>query len=238
MKKLFAFVLLGVLASSCQEDIQFNNPGFQGYRDDILFRGIDNRAYLTSGGSLNLEGLAQDEQLNITLPNATVGTYYFGTTDQSIKAAYSSTFNGIELDYATNLTVGPVATIQKPLLSQGSGYTTQSGVLTSGGSGVGLLVRVTADASGLVTDVKLSSPGNNYAPGDIITVMAGDENCTFRVQNVENSNGEVTITSNDGNTISGKFKFNAISTNQNPLGNPVVNFQFGEFYKVPIVPQP
>jgi hypothetical protein len=34
---------------------------------------------------------------------------------------------------------------------------------------------------------------------------------TFRVQNVENSNGEVTITSNDGTTISGTFKFNAIS---------------------------
>ena len=68
--------------------------------------------------------------------------------------------------------------------------------------------------------------------------MAGDENCSFIVQNVENSNGEVTITANDGNTISGKFKFNAISTNQNPLGNPVVNFQFGEFYNVPIVPQP
>lgn len=238
MKKLIALLLLGVFATSCQEDIQFNNSGFQGYRDGILFRGIDNRAYLTSGGSLNLEGLAQDEQLNIILSNATVGTYYFGTTNQSIKAAYSSTFNGIDLEYATGLTVGPVATIQKPIISQGSGYATQSGVITSGGSGVGLLVRVTANSTGMVTDVKLSSPGSNYAPGDLITVMAGDENCTFRVQNVENSNGEVTITSNDGITISGTFKFNAISTNESPLGNPVVNFQYGEFYKVPIVPQP
>jgi hypothetical protein len=36
-------------------------------------------------------------------------------------------------------------------------------------------------------------------------------------------------------TISGTFRFNSFNINNNPLGNPIVNFTNGVFYKVPIV---
>jgi hypothetical protein len=35
-------------------------------------------------------------------------------------------------------------------------------------------------------------------------------------------------------TVTGKFKFNA--SNTGAFGNPILNFQYGEFYKVPILP--
>lgn len=37
-------------------------------------------------------------------------------------------------------------------------------------------------------------------------------------------------------TITGEFRFNAINVAENPLGGPVVNFQHGVFYKVPVQP--
>jgi hypothetical protein len=37
-------------------------------------------------------------------------------------------------------------------------------------------------------------------------------------------------------TISGSFRFNAINVNENPLGGPILNFQYGKFYKVPVIP--
>jgi hypothetical protein len=61
--------------------------------------------------------------------------------------------------------------IQKPLLSQGSGYTSQSGVLTSGWSW--FAGKVIADAAGLITDLKLSSPEQLCSRYN--QVMAGDE---------------------------------------------------------------
>jgi hypothetical protein len=48
--------------------------------------------------------------------------------------------------------------------------------------------------------------------------------------------GQITITEYDAvnNTVSGTFKFNAENTYNNPLAGPVVNFQQGVFYKVPV----
>jgi hypothetical protein len=61
-------------------------------------------------------------------------------------------------------------------------------------------------------------------------------NCKFRVLNTQNSNGEIEITKYDNvnMTVTGKFKFNA--SNTGAFGNPILNFQYGEFYKVPIFP--
>ncbi|TDE31341.1 hypothetical protein E0I61_01180 [Flavobacterium ranwuense] len=49
--------------------------------------------------------------------------------------------------------------------------------------------------------------------------------------------GQIEITDYDAvnNTVTGTFKFNAKNTNTNSLASPVVNFQHGVFYKVPVV---
>ena len=48
--------------------------------------------------------------------------------------------------------------------------------------------------------------------------------------------GQITINEYDAvnNTVSGTFKFNAENTDNNSLAGPLVNFQQGVFYKVPV----
>ncbi len=238
MKKIASLIIVLILFSSCQEDVQFNNPGFQAYRDGVLFRGIDVKALKSASGKITLQALAQDEELSLNVSNSTVGTYFLGTTNTNNLATYSSSFNDVILEYATIVISGPVAKIVTPLISGGSTYVTGTGIATTGGSGSGLTVKTTVNASGTITEVKISSPGINYISGDVITVTGGNNLAKFRVLNVEGSNGEITITENDGATISGVFKFNAIINNGNSEANELVNFQYGEFYKVPIIAVP
>lgn len=238
MKKIASLIIVLILLSSCQEDVQFNNPGFQAYRDGVLFRGIDVKALKSASGKITLQALAQDEELSLNVSNSTVGTYFLGTTNTNNLATYSSSFNDVILEYATIVISGPVAKIATPLISGGSTYVTGTGIATTGGSGSGLTVKTTVNASGTITEVKISSPGINYISGDVITVTGGNNLAKFRVLNVEGSNGEITITENDGATISGVFKFNAIINNGNSEANELVNFQYGEFYKVPIIAVP
>ena len=47
--------------------------------------------------------------------------------------------------------------------------------------------------------------------------------------------GEVVISQYDGSSISGTFRFNALNTDPNSEGQPLVNLQDGVFYKVPVV---
>lgn len=238
MKKIASLIIVLILLSSCQEDVQFNNPGFQAYRDGVLFRGIDVKALKSASGKITLQALAQDEELSLNVSNSTVGTYFLGTTNTNNLATYSSSFNDVILEYATIVISGPVAKIATPLISGGSTYVTGTGIATTGGSGSGLTVKTTVNASGTITEIKISSPGINYISGDVITVTGGNNLAKFRVLNVEGSNGEITITENDGATISGVFKFNAIINNGNSEANELVNFQYGEFYKVPIIAVP
>lgn len=236
MKRFLSLILIAVAFSSCQEDVKFNDPGFQGLKDDVFWRANDTRAYINAQGRLSIEALTQYEQITLSTTSANVGTYILGTTNTNNAATYSSNFDGLELEYATVAVPGPVSSIN--LVAAGTGYTSGTSVATTGGSGSGLTVNVVANASGAVTTLTLSSRGNAYLAGDLITVSGGGLNCKFRVQNVQNSNGEIKITEYDNvnMTVSGKFKFNAANANNNPFGGPILNFQYGEFYKIPIYP--
>lgn len=252
MKKIVSLIAIVALFTSCQEDVKFNNPGFQAYKDGVLFRGIDVKAYKASNGSLALIGIAQDEEVNINVASSNIGTYYFGTTNQATKAFYDSTFNNVSLSYATNVISGPVATMSPIMSIGGTGYVSDCILVdpvnltyacnnshqTIGGSGSGLTLSVIANSSGIVTSVKVASPGNGYKSGDIITVVGGGNDAKVQVLNVQGSNGQVVITENTGDTVSGNFKFNAINTTGNPLGGDMVNFQYGTFYKIPVLPAP
>ncbi len=236
MKRFLPLLIVLFALSSCQEDIKFNTPGFQGLKDDVFWRANDARAYVSSTGQLRVEALTQYEQITLNTASANVGTYVLGTTNLNNSATYSSNFNEVELEYATVAVPGPVSSIS--IVSGGTGYSSGTSVATTGGAGSGLTVNVVANASGVVTSVNISSRGNAYLAGDLITVAGGNLNCRFRVVNVQNSNGEIQITEYDNvnMTVSGKFKFNAANANNSPFGGPLLNFQYGEFYKVPIYP--
>ncbi len=236
MKRFLSLIFIAIAMTSCQEDVKFNDPGFQGLKDDVFWHANDTRAYITTSGQLSIEALTEYETLTLNTSSANVGTYVLGTTNTSNSATYSADFNGSELEYATIAVPGPVSEIA--MINGGTGYSSGTSIATTGGTGTGLTVNVVAIASGAVTGLTLSSRGNAYTAGDIITVTGGNLNCKFRVVNVQNSNGEIEITEYDSvnMTVSGKFKFNAANANNNPFGGPILNFQYGEFYRIPIFP--
>lgn len=236
MKRFLPLFIIALAFSSCQEDVKFNNPGFQAQKDDVFWRANDARAYVDGTGKLRIEALTQYEVLTLSTSSANVGTYVLGTTNTNNSATYTSTFNDVDLEYGTVAVPGPVSSIN--LITGGSGYSSGTSVATTGGSGSGLTVNTTANASGVINALTISSRGNAYVAGDLITISGGNANAKFRVVNVQNSSGEIKITEYDevNLTVSGKFKFNAANSNDNPFGGPILNFQYGEFYKIPIFP--
>lgn len=236
MKNFLSLFIVAVAFSSCQEDVKFNNPGFQGLKDDVFWRANDARAYVSTTGKLSIEALTEYETITLNTASSNVGTYVLGTTNVNNSATYSSNFDDIALEYATIAVPGPASSVS--LVNGGTGYSSGTSIATTGGAGSGLTVNIVANASGVVTSVAISSRGNAYLAGDLITVAGGNVNCKFRVTNVQNSNGEIKITEYDNVnfTVSGKFKFNAANSNGSPFGGPILNFQYGEFYKIPIYP--
>jgi hypothetical protein len=236
MKRFLSLIFIAIAMTSCQEDVKFNDPGLQGLKDDVFWNATDTRAYINTSGQLSIEAITDFEILTLNTSSANVGNYLLGTTIANNSATYSADFNGVELEYATIAVPGPVSEIG--IVNTGTGYSNGTSVATTGGTGSGLTVNVVANASGAVTSLTLSSRGNAYTAGDIITVTGGGVNCRFRVLNVQNSNGVIEITEYDNvnMTVSGKFKFNAANANDNPFGGPILNFQYGEFYRIPIYP--
>lgn len=245
MKKIFSLIAITFIMFSCQDDVKFNNPGFQGYKDDVLYRGVGISATKNTAGQMSLTALALAQDLTLDISSSAIGVYYLGTTNQLNKATYTSNFDNNELIYETALFSGPVSKMNTAMTNAGSGYTSDCTLVdgnyncnssheTTGGSGSGLKVSAITNAAGAITSLRVASPGNNYQPGDLITVVGGNGLAKCRVLNIEGSNGEIEITEITDTTISGKFKFNARKTNNNPFGNELVNFQYGEFYKLPI----
>ncbi|MGL2965118.1 DUF6252 family protein [Flavobacterium sp. XGLA_31] len=249
MKKFLSLFILALAFSSCQEDLKTNNPGFQALKDDMMWRGTDARAYISTTGELRIEALNQYDQVTLSTESADEDVYVLGTTDSANSASYFSSFNDLDLEYGTIPVSGPVYSVV--LIGGGTGYTPDcdmqpnglytcdSAHNTTGGSGTGLTLAIGTNGLGGVNKiVKVVSRGNGYLPGDIVTVTSGDLNCQVKVVNVETSNGEIEITDYDplNMTVTGTFKFNAVNVDNNPFGLPVVNFQYGEFYKIPIYP--
>lgn len=236
MKRFLPLFLVAIAFSSCQEDVKFNTPGFQGLKDDVFWRADDARAYVSPTGTLRIEARTQYEIVTLNTSSANFGTYVLGTTNINNSATYSSNFNDISLEFATIAVPGPTGSVS--LVNGGTGYSSGTSVATTGGTGSGLTVNIVVNASGVVTSVTVSSRGSGYLAGDLVTVGGGNVNCKIRITNVQNSNGEIKITEYDNVnfTVSGKYKFNAANSNGSPFGGPILNFQYGEFYKIPIFP--
>src|SRR5690606_2009452 len=75
------------------------------------------------------------------------------------------------------------ATLNAGSLVAGTGYVTATGLTTTGGTGTGLTVDVTAVA-GNVTAVTINDPGLGYTAGDTITIVGGNGDATIDVATV------------------------------------------------------
>ncbi len=155
MKKQFLNIILLFAFVCCQDNVKFNNPSFQGMKDNVFWRAVDSKATLAANGSLSIEGFTRNETLTLKTTSTKPGNYFLGT-------------------YALN---------------------SATYVLT--------------DSSGTIT----------FYAG----LITGE--------------GQLVITEYDAvnKTVSGTFKFNAVNTSSNPLAGPNLNFQYGIFYKVPVL---
>lgn len=234
MKKYFLFLTFLFALISCQDNVTFNSPAFEGQKDNVFWRASSSKATLVSG-SLIIEGNMQDEKITLKVNSTNIGIYILGTIDQENMAYYVPTISDINSSlYETAITTGPV---NKVLISSaGTGYSNGVTVPTSGGRGSGLKVNTVVTALGAIRTVTVTSFGSGYTAGDLITILGGNGNATLTVQNVSTSNGEIEITEFDtvNKTVSGTYKFNAININNDASVVSNLNFQHGVFYKVPV----
>jgi hypothetical protein len=80
MKKHFLFLILLFSLFSCQEDVTFNNPSFQGMKDNVLWRAVQSTATVNSGGLLVIEAYTATEKVTLKTNSTALTTYYIGTT--------------------------------------------------------------------------------------------------------------------------------------------------------------
>lgn len=227
MKNIFTFLIACLALVSCQDDVAFNNPGFQATVNNGLWKATYSKVTQGLSGDALIKGTSTSHVLELNLQNKAVGKYALGTTNQSNMVKYYAIKNPNAF-YSTGITSAPVSAIT--LASGGSGYSTSSLVTTTGGSGTGLKVNITANTNGVVTAVQINIAGEGYKPGDEVTINGGGNNAKFKVQTVTKSGGEVVITENTGKTISGTFKFTAFEAGTSNM----VSCREGVFYKLPI----
>ena len=228
MKKFLFLFLSAIVLTSCEKSVEFNNPAFQGLIDNSLWKATNFSATKSALGTIVINGNAATGSVELKLNSTALGIRILGTTSSLNFATYTLTNGSSNFNCTTGITSSAANKIA--LSAGGTGYVTSALVLTSGGSGSGLKVDIVANANGVVTSVLVNAPGDNYRAGDLVTIASGNANAKFIVQNVANSNGEITITEYDGVTISGNFKFTAYDA----VTEKTVGCQNGIFYKIPV----
>lgn len=93
------------------------------------------------------------------------------------------TTQGFTYVSSINETPVPLSGIVKALsiATAGTGYATNTGVATSGGSGSGLTIDYTDDGSGGVLSVTIDAYGSGYKVGDVVTILDGNDDATLTI---------------------------------------------------------
>ncbi len=79
MKKRFLYITLLFALISCQDDVKFNNPAFEGRKDNVFWRAIDSKATIASG-SLTIEGFTKNETVTLKTNSTDPAIYFLGTS--------------------------------------------------------------------------------------------------------------------------------------------------------------
>jgi Family of unknown function (DUF6252) len=155
MRKQFLYLFLVLAFVSCSDEVKFNNPTFEGQKDNVFWRAVDSKASISTGGFLTIEASSKNEVITLKTTTANPGNYSLGAS-----------------------TIKMVSYVKK-------------------------------DANGTVT----------FSTG------------------IGRGNGVIVIEEYDAvnKTVTGTFKFNAVNDNTISSAGPILNFQHGHFYKIPIV---
>lgn len=77
MKKFILFCLTLACLTSCQQDVQFNNPSFQGLKNNNFWRASSSKAQIKDG-LLIVKGYYQNEELTLSTNVTDLNTYPLG----------------------------------------------------------------------------------------------------------------------------------------------------------------
>jgi hypothetical protein len=105
MKKLILIVTILVSFISCTDDVTFNNPSFQGFKEGEFWRANDARVILNSDGSMTVEAYSQFEVVTFDVSSPNIGTRVFGVNAANV-ATYDITIDGATKSYETGVNIG------------------------------------------------------------------------------------------------------------------------------------
>ncbi|HEY4618713.1 MAG TPA: DUF6252 family protein [Flavobacterium sp.] len=105
MKKQILLILALFSLISCVEDVSFNNPSFQGVKDNVFWRAIESKASLDPSGSLVIEAYSGSEVITLKTTSTAAQTYVLGTST-SKTATYVRTGSDGTITFATGTGIG------------------------------------------------------------------------------------------------------------------------------------
>ncbi|MGO4818569.1 DUF6252 family protein [Flavobacterium sp. W22_SRS_FP1] len=105
MKKQILLIIVLFSLISCAEDVSFNNPSFQGVKDNVFWRAIESKASVGPGGALVIEAYSGNEVITLKTTSTTAQTYVLGTST-SKTATYVRTDSDGAITFTTGIDIG------------------------------------------------------------------------------------------------------------------------------------
>ncbi|NDP28085.1 MAG: hypothetical protein GZ087_11765 [Flavobacterium sp.] len=105
MKKQFLFIVLLFAFNSCESDVKFNNPAFEGQKDNVFWRAVDSKAILAANGSLTIEAYTRNEKVTLKTTSVAEAAYVLGTST-SKTATYVLTDATGTVTFSTGIGIG------------------------------------------------------------------------------------------------------------------------------------
>jgi len=105
MKKQFLYLFLFFAFISCSTEVEFNNPAFEGQKDNVFWRAVDAKASIGSGGSLIIEAYTRNEVVTLKTTAANPETYSLGVSDLN-KASYVLKDASGTITFSTGFEIG------------------------------------------------------------------------------------------------------------------------------------
>ena len=105
MKKQFLYLFLFFAFISCSTEVEFNNPAFEGQKDNVFWRAVDAKASIGSGGSLIIEAYTRNEVVTLKTTAANPGTYFLGMSDLNTASYVLKEATGA-ITFSTGIDIG------------------------------------------------------------------------------------------------------------------------------------
>jgi hypothetical protein len=105
MKKYVLVIIVLFSLLSCQEDVRFNNPSFQGLKDNVFWRAVQSQATIEANGSLIIKAYTGNEVVTLKTTSTTVQVYPIGTST-SKTATYVLTNTSGVLTFSSGIRIG------------------------------------------------------------------------------------------------------------------------------------